>query len=284
MPYQTLISVEQLQQLLQQGQPVVLVDCRFELADPAAGEAQYAAGHLPSAVYAHLDRDLSSPITETSGRHPLPDADALAAKFANWGIDGSRQVVAYDSSGGAFASRLWWLARWLGLRNVAVLDGGFAAWQAAGGELSQDTPTPTPTEFTATPDHSLWVTSEQLATAVAEDSVVLVDARAPERYRGEVEPIDPVAGHVPGALNLPHVQNLDDAGNYLPAQNLRTRFAPLFDHGHQVVHMCGSGVTACVNLLASEHAGVSGAKLYAGSWSEWIRDTARPVESVGENH
>lgn len=283
MPYQTLLSVDQLKQLLHQGEEVVVVDCRFELADPAAGEAQYAAGHIPAAVYAHLDRDLSSPITETSGRHPLPDPNVLAAKFSAWGIDGSKQVVAYDNSGGAFASRLWWLARWLGLRNVAVLDGGFTAWENAGGEVTQETSSPNPTEFTATPDDTLWVTSDDLVEALAADAVVLFDARAPERYRGEVEPIDPVAGHVPGAVNLPHVQNLNDAGKYLPTEALRTRFSNLTNGDQQVVHMCGSGVTACVNLLASEYAGIGGAKLYAGSWSEWIRDADRPVESPNAN-
>jgi len=178
---------------------------------------------------------------------------------------------------------LWWLARWLGLRGVAVLDGGFSAWQAAGGEVTPEASSPTPSEFTATADDSLWITSDALAEALSAGSVVLVDARDPARYRGDVEPIDPVAGHVPGAVNLPFKENLDDAGNYLPTQNLRTRFDSLTNKGQQIVHMCGSGVTACVNLLASEHAGLPGAKLYAGSWSEWIRDTARPVVSPNAN-
>ncbi|WP_425396467.1 sulfurtransferase [Aeoliella sp.] len=279
MAYQTLLSVDQLTQLLEQPRDVVVVDCRFELADPDAGEQQYAAGHIPGAVYAHLDRDLSSPIIATSGRHPLPDPSALAAKFSAWGIDGSKQVVAYDNSGGAFASRLWWLARWLRLRDVAVLDGGFAAWQASGGAVTQEVPTPEPTEFTATPDDSLWITSDKLAAALGTGDVVLVDARDPERYRGDVEPIDPVAGHVPGAVNLPFKQNLNDAGCYLPKDELRERFISVASEAGNMVHMCGSGVTACVNLLACEHAGLSGTKLYAGSWSEWIRDAGRAVET-----
>lgn len=278
MSYTTLISVDELAGVVDDENTIV-IDCRFALGDPAAGEAEYAAGHLPGAQYAHLDRDLSSPVTDTSGRHPLPDAGELASRFAAWGIDPTKQIVTYDNSGGAFASRLWWLARWLGLTRVAVLDGGFKAWQAAGHKIATDTPTTKSTEFSATPNDSLWLTSDQLSVALEADEVLLIDAREAQRYRGEVEPIDPVAGHVPGAANLPFKENLNATGKYLSRDELRARFVPvLSDRSPQrTVHMCGSGVTACVNLLASEHAGLTGGKLYAGSWSEWIRDDHRSV-------
>lgn len=278
MSYNTLISVDQLAAIMG-GKQTVVIDCRFELGQPDAGQIEYAAEHLPGAVYAHLDRDLSSPVTAESGRHPLPSANRLAARFREWGIDRSKQVVAYDNSGGAFASRLWWLARWLGVANVAVLDGGLQAWQAAGKPTTRDVPAPEPTDFAGNPDDSMWLTTEQLCTALQADEAILIDARQVERYRGEVEPIDPVAGHVPGAINLPFKQNLTLAGMYLSRPELRARFDEALSgrSPESAVHMCGSGVTACVNLLASEHSGLTGGKLYAGSWSEWIRDQSRGV-------
>lgn len=280
MDYRTLITVDELAAILS-TQQVVLVDCRFSLADTTAGESEYLAGHLPGAVYAHLDRDLSSPITSTSGRHPLPDADHLVARFAAWGIDHTKQLVAYDNSGGAFASRFWWLARWLGITKVAVLDGGFAAWQAAGLPVSTDVPHPTPTQFTAAPDDRLWMSADEVDKGLAAGEITLVDAREPERFRGEVEPIDPVAGHVPGATNVPFKGHLTATGHYRVASELRERFAVVAASPDTAVYMCGSGVTACVNLLAAEHAGLAGGRLYAGSWSEWIRDPERPV-ATGE--
>lgn len=280
MTYHTLIAARELAGIIDDPSTVT-VDCRFSLADPDAGEAEYRQGHLPGAVYAHLDRDLSSGTSPNSGRHPLPSADALVAQFAAWGIDHTKQIVAYDTMRGAFAARLWWLARWLGLSKVAVLDGGLAAWQSAGLPLTTEAPTPHPTQFSAAPNSSLWITTDDLAAALVRDEVVLVDAREPERYRGEVEPIDPVAGHVPGAMNMPFKENWDADGKFLSADQLRARFSPALREGSQLVHMCGSGVTACVNLLASQHAGLAGGTLYAGSWSEWIRDTERPV-ATGE--
>lgn len=276
MDYRTLITAEELAALLPTGK-VVVIDCRFSLADTTAGEAEYMTSHLPGAVYAHLDRDLSTPITPTSGRHPLPDAGNLVARFAAWGIDHTKQVVAYDNSGGAFASRLWWLARWLGITKVAVLDGGFAAWQAAGLPVTAELPHPTPTQFSAAPNNELWVSAEEVRDGLAAGTITLVDAREPERFRGEVEPMDTVAGHVPGAINVPFKGNLDAKGRYREAEELRERFAAVANSPESAVYMCGSGVTACVNLLATEHAGLGGGKLYAGSWSEWIRDPKRGV-------
>lgn len=277
-PQPMLIPAEVLRQRL--GDPrLVLFDCRFSLADPEAGARAYAAGHLPGALYAHLDAQLSGPITPTSGRHPLPDAAGLAHWLGRCGVGDESQVVVYDDLGGAFAVRLWWLLRWLGHRRVALLDGGLQAWQAAGGALTTEVPAPTPTAFTGQPDDNRWMTTDALAAALPNGRVQVIDARAPERFRGEQEPIDPVAGHIPGAINLPFTGNLDADGRFLPPEALRERFtAELGDTPPaRVAHSCGSGVNACHNLFAMELAGLAGSRLYAGSWSEWIRDPARPV-------
>lgn len=276
--HRTLISARELLDW-PHAQPLVLVDCRFDLADTARGEREYAAAHLPGAVYAHLERDLSGPVTPLTGRHPLPDATQLAARLGALGIGDDVQVVAYDDAGGAFAARLWWLLRWLGHDAVAVLDGGLHAWRAAGGLLSQDRTAPTARRFRARPDHARWLDAAGLARALADERCLLIDARALERYAGEVEPIDPVAGHVPGARSAPFAANLGPDGRFLPAAALAARYGALLGPRppHEVVAMCGSGVTACHDLLALEIAGLPGARLYAGSWSEWIRDPSRPV-------
>ncbi len=279
MVFGNLIAVRDLAAIIDAPNTIV-VDCRFDLANPAAGREQYQSGHLPGALYVHLDEQLSSPITPTTGRHPLPVAATLASQFGEWGIAADSQIVAYDNSGGAFASRFWWLARWLGHDRVAVLDGGITAWQAAGHALTTDLPNASPTTFVAHIDDSLWVTSESVAERL--DAIQLIDAREAERFRGEVEPIDPVAGHIPSAINLPFKANLDNSGYFLAKEKLSERFAPLLESSTElpIVAMCGSGVTACHNLLAMHVAGIDNAKLYAGSWSEWIRDRRRAVESV----
>jgi len=258
---------------------VVVVDCRFVLGDPQAGRRAYLAGHVPGAVYANLEQDLSGPTGPLTGRHPLPDPAALAQCFAAWGIGPATRVVACDDAGGAMAARLWWLARWLGHAHTAVLDGGYAAWLAAGLPVDTRVPAARQGGFVARPADALWVATDEVTAALAAGTGVLLDARAPARFDGEEEPIDPVAGHVPGALNRPFSANLDGQQRFLPPAVLRAAFETLLAGRapRTVMHMCGSGVTACHNLLAMEVAGLAGSRLYAGSWSEWIRDPARPV-------
>ncbi|HJV71159.1 sulfurtransferase [Ideonella sp.] len=259
----------------------VLLDCSFDLADTGAGEAAYIAGHLPGARYAHLDRDLSGPKTARGaidgGRHPLPTREALAATLARWGIGAGTPVVAYDAQGGAYAARAWWLLRWLGHQAIAVLDGGVAAWQATGGPLEQGlTPhAPAAEGYPLRPAAMPAVDASELLAAPGR--LLVIDARAPERYRGDVEPLDAQAGHIPGARNRFFKDNLDPNGRFRPAAELRRVFQAFGATPGQVVHQCGSGVTACHNLLAMELAGLPGSALYPGSWSEWSADPARPV-------
>lgn len=257
----------------------LIVDCRFELGKPDSGERAYAAGHIPHAFYAHLDRDLAAPIAPTTGRHPLPPPEQFAATLASWGMTPATQVVAYDADNAAYAARLWWLLRWVGHDAVAVLDGGFKAWTAAGLPTTTEVPHRPPGHFTARPNRDMWFDAREVAERVQRSDWRLLDARAPERFAGKVEPIDPVAGHVPGARNHPFASNLGGDGRFASAQELRQRFSQSQDgvaDDHTIV-MCGSGVTACNLLLAMEHAGKRGARLYAGSWSEWIKDPARGV-------
>jgi thiosulfate/3-mercaptopyruvate sulfurtransferase len=261
-----------------------IVDCRFDLTRPEWGESAWEQGHIPQAVYAHLDRDLSGPRSPRSGRHPLPEPAALAASFGRLGIDERVQVIAYDQGPSAYAARLWWLLRWLGHPQVAVLDGGLAAWEAEGLPLSRARAVRPPRTFRARRDDGAWVTSEGVAEALAAGALergaqMLIDARAPDRFAGENETLDPVAGHVPGARNHPFAANHDARGRFLPAPELARRWRVTLGGApaSSLVAMCGSGVTACDNLLALEVAGLSGGRLYAGSWSEWITDPARPV-------
>ncbi|WP_207062969.1 sulfurtransferase [Motiliproteus sp. SC1-56] len=277
MDYRTLIDAATLQRQL--GQPGwVVLDCRFTLGDPDAGFQAYRAGHIPGARYAHLETDLSGPVAGDTGRHPLPAPAVLARRLGAWGIDRVSQVVVYDDVGGAMAARAWWLLRWLGHERVALLDGGLMAWQRAGGALGQEAPAVAPARFDAEPGRCETVDTQALASQLSAFAGRLVDARAAARFRGEQEPIDPVAGHVPGALNRPFQDNLD-GGYFKPAATLRQEWQALLDGQapEAMVMMCGSGVTACHHLLALEVAGLGGAQLYPGSWSEWIRDRARPV-------
>ena len=258
----------------------VLLDCRANLMDPPAAEAAYGAGHIPAALYAHMDRDLSSPIGDDTGRHPLPDPFDFVKQMRDWGIGPDTQVVVYDDMGGAMAARAWWLLRWLGHERVAVLDGGLAAWQEIGGELSDKAEQAVTADGGPVVLHNDWfVDSKELQTHLEKAAITLVDARAAERFAGEQEPIDPVAGHVPGALNRPQSDNLNADGRFKTANQLEEEWRALLGDtkAEDAVMMCGSGVTACHNLLALEVAGLKGARLYAGSWSEWIRDPARPV-------
>jgi thiosulfate/3-mercaptopyruvate sulfurtransferase len=280
MAFRTIISTDALAARL--GDPsFAIVDCRFRLDDGSWGEREWAAQHVPGAVYAHLDRDLSGQKNGRNGRHPLPDPAALAATLGRLGIADGLQVVAYDQDTGIFASRLWWLLRWLGHDAVAVLDGGFTKWTAEGRATSAGVEQRGPREFTARPRPAMAVTAADVAAHIADEGWRLLDARAPERYRGESEPLDRVPGHIPGAANHFYRGNLAEDGTLRTPEELRARLGPPLggvapDH---VVSYCDSGVTACHNLLALEHAGIQGAKLYPGSWSEWSSDPARPVET-----
>ena len=256
-----------------------IVDCRFDLRQPQAGEAAYREAHIPGALYAHLDRDLSGPITPDSGRHPLPDPQRLSATLSAWGIGPETQVVCYDAQANAYAGRLWWLLRWLGHERVAVLDGGLKAWEEGNHALDTAAPRISPDTFRGVPCGDMFVTTEELAAQLDARTCRILDVRAPERFTGEKEPIDPVAGHIPGARNLPYQSNLDASECYLPPEALKKMYRRVLDDmpPERCVVMCGSGVTACQSLIALELAGMKGAKLYAGSWSEWIRDPRRPV-------
>jgi thiosulfate/3-mercaptopyruvate sulfurtransferase len=278
MPLTTVISADTVLEYLGHDNWVI-IDCRFSLADPEAGISAYRLGHIPNARYAHLNNDLSSAITSLTGRHPLPDFNLLVKKIAAWGITFNNQIVVYDDAGGAFAARLWWLLRCLGHTQVAVLDGGIQQWLAKDYPMTTRLPVSTAGHFKAYLDTTQWLDTLQLENSLARKSICLIDARTPERYRGEHEPIDPVAGHIPGALNRPFQNNLTSQGLFLSPAELQQQFKLLINgtSAEQVVHTCGSGVTACHNLLAMEYAGLTGSKLYAGSWSEWIRNKNRPI-------
>lgn len=274
-PWRTIVAPRDLAPHLRDP-PLVLLDCRHVLQDPEAGAAAHAKGHLPGAHHAHVDRDLSGPLTPTTGRHPLPDADAFRAACGRWGIAPGAQVVAYDDNGGQFASRAWWLLRDYGHAEVAVLDGGIQAWVREGLPLTTDAPPQRPARFDGKPGHMPAVTAWELRTRAPRR---LLDARAEPRYRGEQETIDPVAGHIRGALNAPTTGNLDAQGNFLAPEALRKRYAPFVGDlkPGDVAAYCGSGITATHDILALEIAGWAGVKLYPGSWSEWIRDPHRPI-------
>lgn len=273
--YTTIVDSQTLKQHLDHPDWLVL-DCRFNLADVGYGERMYAESHIPGAHYLHLDHDLSSPITPESGRHPLPDTEKLAAKLIELGLSQDTQVVSYDDCGGAFAVRAWWLLRWLGHAAVAVLDGGFPEWQQQQGPLETGKPAaPQAGNFRPRLQADFIVDTQALLDS---PKWLIVDARAAERFRGEHEPIDPVAGTIPGAVNRPLTDNLDN-GLFKPAEQLRAEWKSILGDTEpaKVVHLCGSGVTACHNQLALEIAGIFNTRLYPGSWSEWIRDPARPV-------
>ncbi len=257
----------------------VVVDCRFNLLQPDAGRAAYQAGHIPGAWYADLDRDLSGPRQAHTGRHPLPDPEQLRALFGGFGIGPATRVVAYDEGGGGLAARLWWLLRWMGHRDVVLLDGGLAAWQKAGLPLSQALPAAQTARFRGQPGNMPVLQTDQVVTALAKDAIRLLDVRAEERFRGRVEPIDPVAGHIPGASNVPFGGNLVADNRFKTPEELAQRYAPLVEgrDPQEIILMCGSGVTACHGIFALELAGLPGATLYPGSWSEWIRSSGRPV-------
>lgn len=278
----TLVDVEFVRERL--GDLIVL-DVRHQLSDPAWGEAAYREGHLPGALFVHLDRDLSGPVTGSNGRHPLPGHEAFRQLIAGLGIDGSRQVVVYDQDVGGFAARLWWmLNKWLGLDCAALLDGGMAAWKQAGLPL-ESAEIPEPARLAASAmgvagePSSPVITMAQVRANIEKPGFLVVDARGAERYRGEVEPMDAVAGHIPGALNRPFPANMGPDGRFKSPDVLRREWLELLNgrEPHDVVHHCGSGVTGCHNVLAMEHAGLSGSRIYSGSWSEWCTHSENPM-------
>jgi len=256
------------------------IDCRFKLDDEAWGLKEYHDAHIPGAAYAHLGEDLSGPTTGRNGRHPLPDPSTLARTLGRLGVTRGVQVVAYDQDSGMYASRLWWLLRWMGHDEVAVLDGGFAKWLAEARPTTAGEEPARPREFAATPRMDMIADVNEVAGLVGRSDSLLLDARAPERYRGDIEPIDRVPGRIPGAVNHHFLRNLDERGTFRTAASLRDDFEQVLGQtpADRVVCYCGSGVTACQNLVALEHAGLHGARLYPGSWSEWASDPSRPVD------
>jgi thiosulfate/3-mercaptopyruvate sulfurtransferase len=284
-PHTTLISCEELEPHLGDAEWAVF-DCRFDLQAPARGREEYLKGHIARAVHADLDRDLTGPIEAgVTGRHPLPPVDAFVATLSRWGVDDTVQVVAYDDQGGTMAAaRLWWMLRWLGHDTVAVLDGGWSAWKSRGGPVATGTDSRLPRRFAPRIRSDMVVNGRRVDELRSDPSFVVCDSRGPDRYRGENETIDPVAGHIPGALSVPYRENLDAAGGFLTTSDMKRRFERVMPDARskRVVFYCGSGVTAAHNVLAFRHAGLGDALLYPGSWSEWITDARRPI-ATGPN-
>ncbi len=281
--YTTLISTQELATHL--GSPDwVIFDCRFTLTDPDGGRYAYDAGHIPGARYVHLDNDLCSPMGDKTGRHPLPDPRLLTEKLCKWGVGINRQVVVYDDSYGSMAARMWWLLRWLGHPDVALLDGGYPKWLREKRPIAKESPADIHSASCAClPERSQWVSAEDVMQAMKDGRTRLIDARPDRRFTGEYEPFDPIPGHIPGSVNWSFEENLDIDGTMLPPEALREQYQALLKGAspHDVIHLCGSGVTACLNVLAMEAAGLPGSRLYPGSWSEWITDPSRPI-ATGE--
>lgn len=283
MDYTTLISADQLQELLAADQPVLVFDCSFDLAHPLAGDRQFADAHIPGAVRADLDRHLSAkgePLASSGGRHPLPSRQSFAHWLGSVGLSNDMQAVVYDRQGVNYCGRLWWMLKWLGHERVAVLDGGMPAWYAAGGVVTRGAATAHPAQdFELQDERATLISAQQVHARLGDPGQCLIDARAQPRFRGEVEPLDPVAGHIPGALNRPFGSNIGDDGLFKPAIVLKSELLELLDGRDpaSVVHHCGSGVSAVPNILAMEIAGLGRPPLFAGSWSEWCSNPGRPV-------
>lgn len=279
MPFTTLITASELSSHIG-DENWAIVDCRFSLGDPELGHREYLESHIPSAVYAHLDRDLSGEkIPGTTGRHPLPAINSFITSLSGWGIDSATQVVAYDDTFGSMAARLWWMLKWLGHRQVALLDGGWQAWDDLKLPLRSEEEYRARRRFEPHEIPGSFLATEQIQRIAGDPRYLILDARNAARYRGEVEPIDPVAGHIPGAVSAPFEENLAPDGKFLPPEILRRRYENLIKSvpPENVICYCGSGVTAAHNLLAMAHAGLGMGRIYAGSWSEWIADPTRPV-------
>jgi thiosulfate/3-mercaptopyruvate sulfurtransferase len=278
MAHTTLASTAQLAAHLDDPDWVIF-DCRHDLANPDAGAKEYAAAHLPGAIFLHVDRDLAAPLTGSNGRHPLPDPQRFMQTLGKAGVDATKQVIAYDGQTGVYAARLWWMLRWLGHDKVAVLEGGYSKWAQEQRALTTDLPRRAPARFVGAP-RKVWVDAEDALRALGGPGRTLVDARSADRYRGENETLDPVGGRIPGSLNRFFKDNLGANACFKPAADLRLAFNALLGDiaPDTVVHSCGSGVSACHNLLAMEIAGLHGSRLYPGSWSEWCSDPGRPTE------
>ena len=281
--YEQLVEVAELKDMVGCGECRV-IDCRFDLLQPDEGRAEYLDGHIPGAVYADLDQDLAGPITRVSGRHPLPEAAVFKATLERWGIDAGTQVVVYDYASGALAARLWWMLSWFGHPQAAVLNGGLNAWLAADGAMETTVPQYPGTNLSASPDAGRVVTTREISAAISEGrDLHLVDARDRSRFAGHTEPIDLVAGHIPGARNFPCGQNVNADGTWKSPDELRELWARLVGSAAPAPFtvMCGSGVTACHLVLSAGLAGLDEPRVYVGSWSEWIRDVSRPIVATG---
>lgn len=276
--FTTLIGAEELARRLDDPGWVVC-DCRHDLADYQAGRRAFADAHIPGARFLHLDEDLSGPKTGFNGRHPLPHPLTLALRLGALGIDNATQVVAYDASGGCYAARLWWMMRWVGHARVAVLDGGWQAWEGGAHPVTTEKASVLPTTYTLRPRADLAVDTDYVQKHLGDAEIKIIDARSPDRFRGENETLDPVAGHIPGASNRFFKLNLNPEGRFKSADSLQREFAEVLGgrDPRAIVHQCGSGVTACHNLLAMEYAGLTDSRLFPGSWSEWVSDRSRPV-------
>ncbi len=278
MSYQTIISIDDLNQNLSNDNWYIF-DCRFSLKDPNEGFNKFNQGHIPGAQFANMDNDLSSPKSESSGRHPLPNPDIFIQKLRDWGVNNDSQIVCYDDVSGAYAARMWWLLYWLGHQDVAVLDGGIEKWIEKNFPIETEVKQRSLGSFSGMANDDMWVDIGFVEQQLEQGQITLLDARPATRFTAEDQKTDPVPGHIPGAINYPFADNLDQQGMLLPAEELRQRFTQIFatNQQKQIINMCGSGVTACHNLLAMNIAGFPMPRLYVGSWSEWIRDQNRPV-------
>ena len=285
MSYKTIINAEDLISNIN-NEEFVIFDCRCDIKDTSYGIEAYNDGHIPNAIFLDIDRDMASEKSPSSGRHPLPDPKALSDKLSQWGVDNTKQLIIYDDAGGAFAGRAWWVFRWLGHQGgVAVLNGGIGGYISAGGKLDKSQSARPRVEYTYSVDDSLHVDIDEVIDAQFKVNTTLIDARSKERYLGIKDPVDPIAGHVPGAISHPLGNNLDKNGFFKTPDELKLNFSKLLgdNNSTELISMCGSGITACHNILAMEIAGLKGVKLYVGSWSEWITDSSRPIAKVDDN-
>lgn len=277
-PFTTFITSVELNEILTE-EDIVIIDCRFDLSNPEWGFSDYLKGHLPNAIYAHLDNDLSSRIQSTTGRHPLPHQEDFIKTCSDWGIDSNKQVVVYDTTSGSFAARLWWMLKYFNHNKVAILDGGYDYWQKHGYPIETGNILPRPSVFAGKPNNNLLVETSEMEELIKKEDWSIVDARSPERFSGKMEPIDSIAGRIPNSVNFFHQDNLDDDGKLLPNNVLEKKYRTLLNDKslEKIVVYCGSGVTSCFNIAAMNHIGLNEVRLYLGSWSEWIRNNNHPI-------